>query len=847
MQKPLRASLTLLIVLAAAAPAFSATFIVPSDREMVRRAHAIVVATPLASYTQLNAEGGIETVTPVRVEEVIKGRNVGQSLTLVEPGGEYEGRAMLIPGVPRFETSERVVLFIVRTGRDRWAVAEIALGKFSFKQAGKTSLLLRDANEINGWDPDGTPHEERSREASRFLQFLKAESSGAISAEDYFVSDTVAPLSAPALQPRSTGLRSPIVQPLVAPYTATSYTMLISGNMGGRWAIFPNPVTFFSGTTQEAGAPGGGTTAINAAFASWDNDCGSNVNYVYGGTDNGTHTQGLHAADGANTILFERDLSSWGVAPFTCSGSSYGGTLGVGGVTDASGTNVVNGETFATTQEADVEMNRGIANCSLLFNNGDFNSAVTHEVGHTLGFRHSDQTRNSGAACTTDPSLECSSQAIMKSFISTGINAALQVWDQHAVQAVYPGNVCAPTSTPPPPPSCTPPSITSQPASTTINSGSSATLSVGAAGTAPLSYQWYTGPSGTTTSPVAGGTGPSITVAPTSTTSYWVRVSNSCGAVNSAAATVTVPAAPPPPTTVAGKRYDLNGDGRADIFWWYAPNGNTADWLMNGTTKAQSAIVEVSPLQWRAVGIGDFDGDGKADILWRHTETGQNAIWFMNGLVKRLGVIIEGAPLVWDVVGVADFNGDGKADILWRTNDGSGQDAMWLMNGSTKTLGSIIEGAPGRWKVVGTGDFDGDGKADILWRDPQTGEDAMWLMNGTAKAVGAIIETSPVGWSVGGVGDFNGDGKADIFWRHANGSDAMWLMNGPTKTVGEVIEYSPTNWQLVEIGDFNGDGKADVLWRDPSNGNNAMWLMNGTAKTLGAIIEGAPVGWQVIQ
>jgi hypothetical protein len=843
MRKILRTFLTLLVVLAAAAPAFSATFIVPSDREMVRRAHAIVIATPVTSYTQLNAEGGIETVTPIRVEEVIKGRNVSESLNIVEPGGEYQGRAMVIPGVPRFETSERVVLFIVRTGRDRWAVAEIALGKFTFKQAGKTSLLLRDANEINGWDPDLTPHEERSREAGRFLQFLKSESSGAVGAEDYFVDDSVSALSPmqPSLQPKSTAVHA-----LIAPYTATSYTMLISGQMGGRWAIFPSPVTFFSGTTQEAGAPGGGTTAINAAFAAWDNDCGSNVNYVYGGTDNGTHTQGLHATDGANTILFERDLSAWGVAPFTCSGSSYGGTLGIGGITNASGLNSVNGESFATTQEADVEMNRGIANCSLLFNNGDFNSAVTHEVGHTLGFRHADQTRNSGAACTTDPSLECSQQAIMKSFISTGINAALQAWDQHAVQAVYPGNVCAPNSTPPPPPppSCTPPSITSQPASATISSGSSATLSVGASGTAPLSYQWYTGPSGTTTTPVSGGTGPAITVSPASTASYWVRVSNSCGAVDSVAATVTVTA---PPPVVAGKRYDLNGDGRADIFWWNAPDGNTADWLMNGITKAQSAVIEVSPLQWRAVGIGDFDGDGKADILWRNVQTGQDAIWFMNGLVKRLGVIIESAPLFWDVVGVGDFNGDGKADILWRTNDGSGQNAMWLMNGSTKAVGAVIEGAPARWKVVGIGDFDGDGKADILWRDPQTGEDAMWLMNSTLKALGVIIETSPVGWSVGGVGDFNGDGKADIFWRHANGTDAMWLMNGPTKTLGAVIEFSPTNWQLVQIGDFNGDGKADVLWRDPSNGNDAMWLMNGTTKTLGAIIEGAPVGWQVIQ
>jgi hypothetical protein len=184
-------------------------------------------------------------------------------------------------------------------------------------------------------------------------------------------------------------------------------------------------------------------------------------------------------------------------------------------------------------------MNRGIANCTLLFNNGDFNSAVTHEVGHTLGFRHSDQTRNSGAACTTDPSLECSSTAIMKSFITTGLNAALQTWDQHAVQAVYPGNVCAPG-----PPACTAPAITSQPQSGTIRVTSGATLTIGATGTSPA-YQWYIGTSGNTSNPIAGATGPSVSVAPQQTTSYWVLVSNSCGTVNSAMATVTVVGAAP--------------------------------------------------------------------------------------------------------------------------------------------------------------------------------------------------------------------------------------------------------------------------------------------------------------
>src|SRR5438477_6349296 len=81
---------------------FAATFVVPSDRDLVRRADAIVVAVPLSSFAQESDEGGIETVTSFRLEEILKGRDIGMSFMVVEPGGEYQGRAELLAGVPRF-------------------------------------------------------------------------------------------------------------------------------------------------------------------------------------------------------------------------------------------------------------------------------------------------------------------------------------------------------------------------------------------------------------------------------------------------------------------------------------------------------------------------------------------------------------------------------------------------------------------------------------------------------------------------------------------------------------------------------------------------------------------------
>lgn len=443
-----------LALLICAASLHAASFIVPDDLDFSRRAEAIVIASPLMSYTRMTDGGVVQTVTTFSIEEVIKGMITDQTIDVIEPGGVFESKATIIPGVPRFHDGDRYLLFLMRSA-DVWHIRDLALGKFSFAtDASGRNVLVRDEDEIAGWDPDGSVHLEPHRNATLFLSYLRQAVRGVVPVRDYpLPKDPVVPPNhlLPALSSIAP-LSATLTPAINATYTPTSYTFSMNGTsgFGGRWNVFPAAVAFFSVGT-EPGAPGNGTTAITNAFGAWDNNPNSNVNYTYAGQDvSGLHNGGAYASDGQNTIAFEQDLSSHGIGAFTCTATSYGGTLGVGGITNAAGTHTgPNNETFYTALEGDVQMNRGLANCTLLFNNHDFDSAVAHEVGHTLGFRHSDQTRadNSSAACTTDPSLECADVAIMKSFIPTGLNASLQAWDQHAVAAVYPGSgVAAPAA-----------------------------------------------------------------------------------------------------------------------------------------------------------------------------------------------------------------------------------------------------------------------------------------------------------------------------------------------------------------------------------------------------------------
>lgn len=88
---------------------------------------------------------------------------------------------------------------------------------------------------------------------------------------------------------------------------------------------------------------------------------------------------------------------------------------------------------------------------------------------------------------------------------------------------------------------CALPLISVQPKGRTIISGFAAVLSVEASATGTVTYQWYRGAAGDTSSPISGATSPTFTTPPlAATTTYWVRVRNDCGPADSDSATVTV-------------------------------------------------------------------------------------------------------------------------------------------------------------------------------------------------------------------------------------------------------------------------------------------------------------------
>ncbi len=153
-------------------------------------------------------------------------------------------------------------------------------------------------------------------------------------------------------------------------------------------------------------------------------------------------------------------------------------------------------------------------------------------------------------------------------------------------------------------PTCNGPSIVTQPQSGTYT-GTLITLSVVANGCAPFTYQWYQGTSGSGVL-ISGATSASYPVAPPTTTSYWVRVTDSVGGfVNSNTATITSCGNPsivnqPQSATYSGTPIVLNvsasGCSPFTYQWYQGISGSGV--IISGQTSASYVAAPAATTQY---------------------------------------------------------------------------------------------------------------------------------------------------------------------------------------------------------------------------------------------------------
>lgn len=132
---------------------------------------------------------------------------------------------------------------------------------------------------------------------------------------------------------------------------------------------------------------------------------------------------------------------------------------------------------------------------------------------------------------------------------------------------------------------------------TTICNGNSTTLTVNGGTVAPgATIQWFTGSCGGTSA----GTGNSITVSPSTNTTYFVRYSGACNTTSCVSATVTVNATSVAPTSITGTTSICSGNSTTlTLSGGSAGTGATAEWFSGscgGTSAGTGNSITVSPL-----------------------------------------------------------------------------------------------------------------------------------------------------------------------------------------------------------------------------------------------------------
>ncbi|HEX8736905.1 MAG TPA: proprotein convertase P-domain-containing protein [Pyrinomonadaceae bacterium] len=237
----------------------------------------------------------------------------------------------------------------------------------------------------------------------------------------------------------------------------------------------------------------------------------------------------------------------------------------------------------------------------------------------------------------------------------------------------------------------------------------------------------------------------------------------------------------------AGKRFDFDGDGKADLGVFRPADGV---WYLQrssqGFTGTQFGISSDKLVP------ADYDGDRKSDIAvfrdgnWYLLQSSNNQF-----RAQQFG-------LANDKPVPADYNGDGKAELaVYR--DGNWY-ALDLANSQTTGVQFGIAGD----KPV-PADYDGDGKTDqAVYRD------GVWylLRSGagfTAVQFG-IASDRPV------TGDYDGDGRADqAVYRNGN-----WYINRSLDGQFSAAQFGIAS-DIPTAADYDGDGKTDLaVYRDGS-------------------------------
>ncbi|HLM01470.1 MAG TPA: FG-GAP-like repeat-containing protein, partial [Pyrinomonadaceae bacterium] len=246
-------------------------------------------------------------------------------------------------------------------------------------------------------------------------------------------------------------------------------------------------------------------------------------------------------------------------------------------------------------------------------------------------------------------------------------------------------------------------------------------------------------------------------------------------------------------SAIAPKRFDFDGDNRADIAVYRQGN-----WYLQQSTNGFAAVQ--FGISTDRIVPADYDGDRKTDIAvfrdgdWYILQSSNNTF-----RAQRWGAPNTDAPVP------ADFDGDGKTDlaVFRKGAEASSPAFFFILRSSSNTEQTQQFGTTGTDQPL-PADYDGDAKADLavyreaggVWYILQSSDNNL---RGVQFGLGNF-QDQPV------PRDYDGDNKIDVaVYRRSSGT--WYLLQSSAGFTGVQFGIST---DIPAAADYDGDGKTDL-------------------------------------
>jgi hypothetical protein len=356
-------------LLGVAVPVSAATVPYRTDAELVAISDRVVRGRVLDSVVERAPSGAIRTRTRVAVTEDFTGGTAAILVVLERGGSLSDGTTVWIPGAPRFEPGDDVVLCLARTA-DGYRTVSMAFSAFRVGAAiGGEPQLTR----FGGVTVVGAGGAAEAVQATRGLdEFRRAAAAvTGVAARAVLTEAQAAAAVAGAASAR-----------VEAPFTLLG--------TGFRWqqADSNQAIAWYRNSATPSPIQGADTdTQIRAALAGWTDPPSASITLAFAGTRNVAITPPGTSMDdpyctagnlGVGLITFGDPLDELEV-----------GTLAIGGGCASSSTHVINGQTFRPFTHGLVVLNDDAA-LEGYRTAPNITRILEHEVGHGIGLGHTD-------------------------------------------------------------------------------------------------------------------------------------------------------------------------------------------------------------------------------------------------------------------------------------------------------------------------------------------------------------------------------------------------------------------------------------------------------------------------